>query len=440
MISLAEWAFNVIVRHAFRRIEKSLVEESGYPQRLRPSNSIPLTVAKYTPLVEHILEQFASCHNKISDQSIAPGLPPIITDPDYRVIVAAMLNIVRNDYRRLADNLRLIGLPVTGWVSRGAGYALNRMCSITMRRCDEFLKYHRIILDPDNVARVYFNSLSFSLYAPCLGADPMPTNDAGHRLMALATLHPLIDSVFDSKHASRDTIRALRGILYDEDQQLPDELLGVSSLLRLVIEGDPNAYSSELALLLRFLFDWQVESMRQQIVSGEISARDLLAITLHKGGLTFSSAIRIIMPDMNERTARSIFATGALFQLVDDWQDIRDDLRDGVRTVFTEDYRINGNIDRSVRFVSGLQQWMEENLFGGEPVTMRKCFEVSSRISPKIYMIRMICLHWDKLSEPFKAELATALGALNEELFGVVGKSYSYLDLTHHPIRLLLRV
>jgi hypothetical protein len=273
-----------------------------------------------------------------------------------------------------------------------------------------------------------------------LGADPLPTDHSGERLMALATLHPLIDSIFDSEDTNRDALRVLRGILYDEDQSPRDELPAISSLLRLVVRGDPNGYSSKLAHLLRFLFDWQVESMRQKVASGEITARELLAITLHKGGLTFSIAMRTIVPELDERTARSIFATGALFQLIDDWQDIREDLRDGVRTVFTEEYRANGNIDRSVRFVAVLQQWMEENLYGGEPVRMRKCFEMTSTISPKIYIIRMICLHWDKLSEAFKAELTTTLAALNDELFSAIGRGYSHRDLTRNPILLLLRV
>ncbi len=93
----------------------------------------------------------------------------------------------------------------------------------------------------------------------------------------------------------------------------------------------PQVYASLLAI-----HQAQENSLRQQRAVPSLPAGDILKLSFEKGGASVLADGHLAAGLLSHDEAQFLFGWGALLQLVDDLQDLRQDRRDGSLTIFTQ--------------------------------------------------------------------------------------------------------
>ncbi len=93
----------------------------------------------------------------------------------------------------------------------------------------------------------------------------------------------------------------------------------------------PQVYASLLAI-----HQAQENSLRQQRAPLSLGQGELLKLSFEKGGASVLADGHLAAGSLSYEEAQFLFGWGALLQLVDDIQDLRQDRRDGAVTIFTE--------------------------------------------------------------------------------------------------------
>ncbi|HXR32198.1 MAG TPA: hypothetical protein VN830_00710 [Verrucomicrobiae bacterium] len=93
----------------------------------------------------------------------------------------------------------------------------------------------------------------------------------------------------------------------------------------------PQVYASLLAIQQA-----QENSLRQRGSPPSVCGPDILKLSFEKGGASVLADGHLAAGSLSHEEAQFVFAWGALLQLVDDLQDIRQDRREGALTIFTQ--------------------------------------------------------------------------------------------------------
>ena len=95
--------------------------------------------------------------------------------------------------------------------------------------------------------------------------------------------------------------------------------------------GWPQVYASLLAI-----HQAQENSLRQRASPPSLHGPDVIKLSFEKGGASVLADAHLAAGTLSREEAQFVFAWGALLQLVDDLQDIRQDRREGALTIFTQ--------------------------------------------------------------------------------------------------------
>ncbi|MCK7479553.1 MAG: class 1 isoprenoid biosynthesis enzyme [Candidatus Moduliflexus flocculans] len=176
------------------------------------------------------------------------------------------------------------------------------------------------------------NSLQFDLGLPVAHGDAV---------FAYSMVYPYLDNVLDDAGTSESGKLALLAKLREWLEGTGPEAAspGEARLLSLVrlIEGClprprfPGVYGSLLAI-----YNAQVKSLLQQKPGALTSPDDVLAISLEKGGTSVLADGYLVAGDLSAADEEFCFGFGTFLQLADDLQDIAEDSRCGLRTLFTD--------------------------------------------------------------------------------------------------------
>jgi hypothetical protein len=93
----------------------------------------------------------------------------------------------------------------------------------------------------------------------------------------------------------------------------------------------PQVYASLLAIQQA-----QENSLRQRGSPPSACGPDVIKLSFEKGGASVLADAHLAAGSLSHEEAEFVFAWGALLQLVDDLQDIRQDRREGALTIFTQ--------------------------------------------------------------------------------------------------------
>jgi hypothetical protein len=96
----------------------------------------------------------------------------------------------------------------------------------------------------------------------------------------------------------------------------------------------PRAEFEEVYLSLRAIHRAQMTSLEQHEAGGSLEERDLLQITMRKGGTSVLADAYLVAGRLNESEADFMFGYGILLQLMDDLQDVDNDLANRHATLF----------------------------------------------------------------------------------------------------------
>jgi hypothetical protein len=116
----------------------------------------------------------------------------------------------------------------------------------------------------------------------------------------------------------------------------------------------PRERFPEVNESLRAIHRAQTRSLRQQEPRARLSEKDLLAISVEKGGTSVLADGYLVAGQLGPATARFLFGYGAMLQFLDDLQDAHTDALQGHDTLFSRalaDGPLDGITERLTRFI-----------------------------------------------------------------------------------------
>lgn len=232
-------------------------------------------------------------------------------------------------------------------------------------------------LSSEDIYQAYRNSSSMHLMQLLLGL-PVQVTPA---VLGFSLLYPYTDNYLDDPRISKEVKQRFnswfrRRIEGDRPTPANDHEAHISECIGMIETqfsrtAHPAVFQSLLAIQ-----DAQVKSLE---LSGKVSPyeADVLGISFEKGGAAALADGYLVKGWLAPQERRFTFVYGAYTQLVDDLEDLRADLKDGIQTVFSQTARrwpLDAVTNKLIHF-------------GGEAMAALEHFQ-SPRVEPLIEMIR----------------------------------------------------
>jgi hypothetical protein len=342
-----------------------------------------------------------------------------------------------------AKAARRLGIPLFSPAYPILRGVLNASVRLIVDQCNRFLRDRGLALSKSQELMMYYNMISFSALCPAFGRDFIARGETRDSLLALAALHPLVDNAFDRPDADPACLADIGDGI--SGAKPAGAMTGVAAAITALLDETifrqyPRESNPDLVDLFLQLYRWQHESAREQRLDRPADLRALTLITLYKGGFSLSLAMRLILGSLSSSNARTLFALGALYQLIDDFQDLAADLEEGNATIYSCDLRARGSIDQS--FLAGLrcQATFERLLCDARDVPHPATFGLAANLTARLYFVRFLSVHWALVSDGLKARLRRTAPSLDDGLIAALSVSITHDDVRRAPASLLLRV
>lgn len=258
--------------------------------------------------------------------------------------------------------------------ARFATHALDLEPEATVLLTDSFLPagiefaQRARAFDPDlsraEIVQACRNAWTATGLQPLLGASFAITPS----ILAYSLLYPYTDNYLDSpevSHAAKLSFShrfrlRLSGcaapILNPRDA-------AIWALVDMIEDEFPREHYPAVYDCLLAIHDAQVASLAQIERGAHTEPLDLLRMSLAKGGTSVLADACLIRGSMTDEESLAVFEWGALLQLGDDLQDVRDDLRSGSCTLFTCAVRNGIPLDALLLQLLGFCERIAERMF-----------------------------------------------------------------------------
>lgn len=176
-----------------------------------------------------------------------------------------------------------------------------------------------------------FNSLQFSTGR----SVRLSSSSFGYSL-----LYPYTDNILDdpekSAEVKQSVIRSLGKLLCDSREEIPGPCPeNLTRLVGMISDEYSPAGFPEVHNSLRAIHEAQCSALRLQYPVTGCDERDLLRLTIAKGGTSVLADGYLVNGDLDTPSRRAAFGYGVLLQLIDDLQDLEEDSARGHSTPFT---------------------------------------------------------------------------------------------------------
>lgn len=222
-----------------------------------------------------------------------------------------------------------------------------------------FSNKHNVHFINDGEIRCFYNVLNLYLHYIAVNGKAMMSIEDREVMFAASALHPIQDDIIDEEEAtqaSKDAIGAkLRG---EAVPSLNNKVDVVLNLIDVIYRKYPVREHPDLVEIFIKLHEYQCISESQK--SGNISNNDLLSISFMKGGYAFAFFGYVVLGEMSLKQFNHFFVMGAIFQILDDFHDIHDDLDADSLTIWTRYINENRLIDPVFNAVIGIQHYYEK--------------------------------------------------------------------------------
>jgi hypothetical protein len=177
-------------------------------------------------------------------------------------------------------------------------------------------------------------------------------------MFAYSMLYPYTDNYLDDPRVSLATKKAfderLARRLHGEETAPDNEReRRIFALVGMIEEQYPRAAYPQVHESLRAIQEGQDKSLRLLRRGAAPYDVDVLGISLEKGGASVLADGYLVAGTLTDAQARFMFGYGAFLQFADDLQDVEQDARDGLSTVFSQiagRWPLDALIERAYRF------------------------------------------------------------------------------------------
>jgi hypothetical protein len=176
---------------------------------------------------------------------------------------------------------------------------------------------------------------------------------------AYSLLYPYTDNYLDDDRVTPQAKRQFSLTLRDRLEGKGDNVSGrsgerISSLVGMIEKEYPRELFRDVYESLLAIHDAQEKSLGQHSGAMNLSASELLSISIGKGGASVLADGYLAGGKLTDSGFRFSFEYGVFLQLIDDLQDVKEDLNAGHRTICTDaatDGELEAVVNRLVRFI-----------------------------------------------------------------------------------------
>ena len=224
----------------------------------------------------------------------------------------------------------------------------------------EFSAQFAVTYDYEGEIKTFYNYMNLMLHNFSITSSIRPKKEKRLGYFICSAIHPVYDDYVDSENFDNTFPERLGSYLngFSFDPRNSHELT-IFTLLEELRQLFPFKKHPFLWEILSELHKAQIVSRRQ--LKENLSQTQILEISFEKGGLAFAFYGYIACGGLSSAEFAHFYAMGAIFQLMDDLHDVEDDLRGGVSTVFTKEYREYGEIRKSIIGFVAMQNAFEKN-------------------------------------------------------------------------------
>ncbi|WP_366161247.1 class 1 isoprenoid biosynthesis enzyme [Bacillus infantis] len=221
-----------------------------------------------------------------------------------------------------------------------------------------FAAKHHVHFINDGEIRCLYNILNLYIHFLAVHNRVELSIEEREAIFAASALHPLQDDYIDEMGPSEEIIKAIGNKLSGKEVPFIDEKAqGIFDLIDVIYRLYPIEKNPMLVTIFSKLHEYQCISEKQK--SADISEEELLRISFMKGGYAFAFFGYITHGKMNIEQFNHFFIMGAIFQILDDFHDIKEDLEKGSSTVWTRWVREGKPLDKVMDATIGIQQYYE---------------------------------------------------------------------------------
>jgi len=169
-------------------------------------------------------------------------------------------------------------------------------------------------------------------------------------IFAYSMLYPYTDNYLDDASVAEDTKAAFNGRFRLRLEGRPAEPANshekrIFDLVSIIERDFDRARFPQVFASLLAIHEAQVKSLRLLRPGAPASDPDVLAIVLEKGGTSVIADGCLVAGSLNPNEAEFLFGFGAFLQMMDDQEDVFEDRKAGLSTVFSRAAG-NGPLDR----------------------------------------------------------------------------------------------
>jgi hypothetical protein len=205
-------------------------------------------------------------------------------------------------------------------------------------------------------------------------------------IFAYSMLYPYTDNYLDHPSISREAKLGFNGrfgrrLAGEAVEAANDREEAIWRLIGLIEEQYVRAEWPRVFDSLLAIHHAQENSLRLLRRGLDRPGIDVLTLSFDKGGTSVLADGYLAAGSLSPEQARFVFGWGVLLQLADDLQDVRQDRRDGMLTMFTERATaqpLDEVTNRTLHFGQRVMQWME-GLGGPDCQALKELIQRSSR-------------------------------------------------------------
>lgn len=227
------------------------------------------------------------------------------------------------------------------------------------RDIQRFSAKHGLRFSHDGEIRCFYNMLNLYLHHFAVHGKTPTWRRERELYFAASALHPLQDDYIDEANPSKATIAAIgEKVAGKQGMHHDGKARGILDLIEVIYRVYPVKENPLLVSIFSKLHEYQCLSAEQK--SKQLDEKKLLHISFMKGGYAFAFFGCMVQGKMSVAQFNHYFIMGAIFQLLDDFHDIKDDLKSGSATVWTRAIERGEQLDSVLNAVIGLQYYYEE--------------------------------------------------------------------------------
>ncbi|CAM3880732.1 hypothetical protein [Alkalicoccus chagannorensis] len=270
--------------------------------------------------------------------------------------------------------------------------------------CRRWTKKKNLKLDEDGEIRALYNILNLYLHHVIETRSFLIPRRKRYLYFLAAVLHPLQDDYLDRGHSSAEGLKAIENAVRNKHKYNSNDCSAekVVYMVKELYKCIPRKKVSQMEVILSSLYEWQLESQKQQ--NEELEDEELLEISMKKGGYAFAFYGCLVVPNFTAESFNHFFMMGALFQLLDDLHDLEEDLRSESITIWTRAYHKGQWADVPMNGLIALQHLFEERTRRVPDMKSPLWIRLIELIGFRYDLFRFCSMHLSQFSPLFEKE------------------------------------